>query len=265
MAKAIGIFDSGVGGLTVAKEILSQLPQEDIVYFGDTARVPYGSKSIETIRRFAIEDARFLIKQNIKIMVVACHTVSAVGLSALNEEFTTPIVGVISPGARAAARATRNNRVGVIGTQAVIESDAYAGAIKALNPELEVFSQACPLFVPLVEEGWLDKPATHLIAQEYLELLIDKNVDTLVLGCTHYPLLKKVLSEAMGNGVRLVDPAYQTALEVRNLLARKNLLSREERTFTHRFFVSDAPDKFQEVGGMFLGEEISQIQRVDIL
>jgi glutamate racemase len=260
----IGIFDSGVGGLTVAKEILSQLPQEDIVYFGDTARVPYGSKSTETIRRFASEDARFLIKQNIKIMVVACHTVSAVGLSALNEEFGIPIVGVISPGARAAVRATRNNRVGVIGTQAVIESDAYAGAIKTLNPELGVFSQACPLFVPLVEEGWLAKPATRLIAREYLEPLIDENVDTLILGCTHYPLLKKILSEAMGNGVRLVDPAYQIALEVRDLLARKNLLCREERTPTHRFFVSDAPDKFKEVGEMFLGKEISQIQRVDI-
>lgn len=264
MEQAIGVFDSGVGGLTVVKEIFNQLPWEDVVYFGDTARVPYGSKSTETIRRFALEDARFLLGQNIKIMVVACHTVSAVGLPALGREFDIPIVGVISPGARAATEATRNYKIGVIGTQLVIESDAYSRAIEALNPKLEVFSQACPLFVPLVEEGWLDKPVTRLVTQEYLKPLLDKNVDALILGCTHYPLLKKVLSEAMGEDVRLVDPAYQAVLEVKDLLRMKNLLCRQNRSPAHKFFVSDAPDKFQATGKLFLGKDISRVQRVEI-
>ena len=210
----IGLFDSGVGGLTVLKEVARQLPQESTLYFGDTARVPYGSKSRDVIIRFSFEISEFLLKEKIKMLVVACNTASAFALRELRAKFSIPIIGVIAPGAHAALAATRTRRVGVIGTEGTIESKAYADAIHYLDPGIEVIGQACPLIVPLVEEGWLDKPVAREIVKEYLTPLLDQKIDTLVLGCTHYPLLKNLLAGVAGPAVTLIDSAEETARRV---------------------------------------------------
>lgn len=263
MNKPVGVFDSGVGGLTVVREILRRLPRESIVYFGDTARVPYGTKSKETIIRFALEDARFLLSKGVKMIVVACNSVSSNALEPLQEEFEIPVVGVIETVARAACGATGNNRVGVIGTPATIESKAYEEAIHAYSQEVQVKSAACPLFVPLVEEGWFDKRMTIDAAREYLTPLLDWGIDTLLLGCTHYPLLKDAIGKVAGEGVRLVDSAEATAGEVGDLLRSEGLLASGSGEVTHQFFLSDLPRNFGEIGRRFLGRDIEPILSAD--
>ena len=265
MSKPIGVFDSGVGGLTVAREILRHLPDETIVYFGDTARVPYGTKSKEAITRFALEDARFLISKDVKMIVVACNSVSSNALGCLKEEFDIPIIGVIEPGARAACEATRNNKVGVIGTSATIESGAYEEAIHRHRRNVDVISAACPLFVPLVEEGWLDEKITVDVAKEYLVPLLEKGIDTLLLGCTHYPLLEQSIAMVTGSEVMLVDSAETTAKEVAELSRSGQPAEKGHGDRAHQFFLSDIPRNFAEIGKRFLGREIEPVHRVDLV
>ena len=262
--KGIGFFDSGVGGLTVLKEVIRSLPQEDTIYLGDTARVPYGTKSPETVIRYARQISSFLVRRDIKLLVVACNTASAVSLDALKSEFSLPIVGVIEPGARRAAAVTRSGRVGVIGTTATIKSSAYAKAIKRINPEIEVLTRACPLFVPLAEEGWVENEVARLTAQTYLQGLKDSGVDTLVLGCTHYPLLKGVIAEVMGEGVHLVDSAEETARTVTEILRGKGLLRPGTEKGNHHYFVTDVPAGFIKVGNRFLGGRLEEVYQVDM-
>jgi glutamate racemase len=262
--KSIGIFDSGVGGLTVLKEVVKALPQEDTIYLGDTARVPYGSKSPETVTRYALQVTSFLVKRDIKLLVVACNTASAVSLDALKGHFSIPIIGVIEPGARRAVSVTRTGKVGVIGTSATIQSSAYAKAIKRLNREIEVVTRACPLFVPLAEEGWVDNEVVRLTAQIYLQGLKEEGVDTLVLGCTHYPLLRGIIAETMGNGVQLVDSAEETARTVAETLAGKDLLRPSSERGNHHYFVTDVPAGFIRVGNRFLGGRLGDVYQINL-
>ncbi|MEW5746656.1 MAG: glutamate racemase [Nitrospirota bacterium] len=259
----IGIFDSGIGGLTVLKEISRILPQERIIYLGDTARVPYGIRSPETVTRYSFECSGFLIQQEIKLLVVACNTVSAISLASIRENVSIPVIGVIEPGARAAAAATRSGKIGIIGTETTIRSSAYVKAIQALDKDLEAFGMACPLFVPLVEEGWTDGPIARMVVEKYLSGMVDKEVDTLVLGCTHYPLLKGVIQEVMGE-VRLIDSAVETALVVQRMLADTDLLGPSGDPAPTRFFVTDSPDKFIAVGERFLQKRIEDIDKISL-
>jgi glutamate racemase len=263
-AKSIGVFDSGIGGLTVVRELLQQLPHESIIYFGDTARVPYGPKSAETVRRYALQIGEWLVTQGVKCVVVACNTATAHALSALQQSLPVPVIGVIEPGARAALAATRGNNVGVIGTTGTIASGAYERALKTLSPSLSVHAAACPLLVPIIEEGWLEHPATRLIVHEYLAPLTAANIDTLVLGCTHYPLLVDTLATEAGPSVRLIDSARETAAETARLL-RDNGWAREEHEggdLVHRFMASDAPEHFLTLGRRFLGNAIDRVEHV---
>lgn len=260
--KPIGVFDSGIGGLTVVRELVRRLPGEDIVYFGDTARLPYGTKSPETVMRFSRQNLEFLKAKNVKLIVVACNTASSVALPALEEEEEIPVIGVLLPGARAAARATKNKRVGVIGTTATIRSNAYEEALKEMEPEIEIWPLPCPLFVPLAEEGWLDNEIAYLTAKSYLEPLADFGADTLVLGCTHYPLLKEVIGKVVGDGVVLVDSAQETAAEVEEVLDRRDLRKDSGTAGTIQVYVSDVPYLIKEVGERFLGRPIEKIERV---
>ena len=237
--KPIGMFDSGIGGLTVLKAIMNRMPDENIVYFGDTARLPYGTKSRETVTRFSEEIARFLMRRNIKMLVIACNTASAYALTRIRSMLDIPVVGVIEPGARAAAAAARNKRVGVIGTRATIESGAYLDAVQRMDPSIKVFSTACPLFVPLVEEGWLDEDVTYEVARRYLGHLVDCRVGALILGCTHYPLLKQVIVEVMGPNVTLIDSAEETAVTVENVLRESGIASDKVGGPRCEIFVSD--------------------------
>ncbi|HLO25042.1 MAG TPA: glutamate racemase [Geobacteraceae bacterium] len=262
--KAIGIFDSGVGGLTVLKEIAKTLPQEDTIYLGDTARVPYGTKSPETVTRYARQIASFLVSRDIKLLVVACNTASAFSLEVLKEQFPIPIVGVIEPGSRRAASVTKTGKVGVIGTEGTIRSSAYAKAIKRMNPEIEVITRACPLFVPLVEEGWIDTEVTRLTARTYLQGLAEEGVDTLVLGCTHYPLLKGIISEVMGREVTLVDSAEETARTVAEILRNGGNLRPSSEMGNHHYFVTDVPAGFIRVGNRFLGGRLGDVYQVSL-
>jgi glutamate racemase len=259
-AQPIGVFDSGVGGLTVVHELLRQLPRESLVYFGDTARVPWGNKSPDTVRRYSREILRFLLERDVKMIVVACNTASAHALDDLRRIATVPVVGVVEPGARAAVLASRLGRIGVIGTGGTVRSGAYQRAILAAAPAATVVQRACPLFVPLVEEGWLDHPATRLIAHEYLDPLKPAGIDTLVLGCTHYPLLKPLLGEVMGGGVTLIDSAEETAAEVTRVLEREGLQAPEVARAHAGFVVSDAPEAFEKVGAAFLGERVREVE-----
>jgi glutamate racemase len=263
MSQAIGVFDSGIGGLTVVREITGLLPEEQIIYFGDTARVPYGSKSRETISSFAFESVRFLLSRHVKMIVIACNTASAVALEALQQAFQIPILGVLEPGA-AAAVATGARRVGVIGTEATIRSGAYERAIRGLDPNVEVVGRSCPLFVPLAEENWLDRPATRLIAEEYLDPLREAEIGALVLGCTHYPLLKPVISETIGEGVTLVDSAVETARAVQAALDSFKLRAAGGAPSPHRFYLSDIPPRFGEIGERFLGQPIDHLMKLSI-
>jgi glutamate racemase len=262
--KSIGIFDSGVGGLTVLREIMQALPQEDTLYFGDTARVPYGTKSPETVTRYASEIASFLIKRDIKLLVVACNTASAVALPTLKRQLSIPVVGVIEPGARRAVEVTRSGRIGVIGTAGTIRSSAYTRAIKRLMPDAEVLTRACPLFVPLAEEGWVDNQVARLTAETYLQELKEAGVDTLVLGCTHYPLLKSMIADVVGGGVTLVDSAEETARTVAAILADKKLLRPPSEKGNHNYYVSDIPAGFVRVGNRFLGGKLGDVFQVSL-
>lgn len=258
MKKAIGIFDSGVGGLTVYKAIRNAFPEENLIYFGDTARVPYGPKSPNTIIEYSLQNSRFLIQQGIKILVVACNTSSAVAIPRLQELTSIPIIGVITPGAEQAARATVNNRIGVIGTEGTVRSNAYTQAIHKLIPDAKVFAKACPLFVPLVEEGWQDHPVTLQVAQEYLSDLINQDIDTLVMGCTHYPLLSRIIQKVMGPKVTLVDSAEAITTYLSSLLEPDN----DGQPGTDTFFVSDSEDKFAQIAYKILNRNLGNLIRV---
>ncbi|HEY7877448.1 MAG TPA: glutamate racemase [Gemmatimonadaceae bacterium] len=260
----IGVFDSGIGGLTVVRELVHQLPHERIIYFGDTARVPYGPKSPDTVQRYSREIAAWLISQQVKAIVVACNTATAHALEILQREFPLPVIGVVQPGARAAVDATRTSHIGVIGTAGTVASGAYERAIHAIQRDAHVVAQACPLFVPLVEEGWLDSEATRIIAREYLRPFASNHVDTLVLGCTHYPLLKPLLSEIVGRDVRLIDSAAETAAETRRVLESRQLTAPPGSAGTHRFVASDAPDHFLRQGRRFLGTTIDEVEKVTL-
>ncbi len=264
----IGIFDSGVGGLTVFKAISERLPGESMIYLGDTARVPYGTKSANTVVRYARACARVLLKANLKLLVVACNTASAYALDVLRDEVDAPVLGVIEPGARAAAEASAEGRIGVIGTAAAIGSGAYQDAIRELAPGAEVHVQACPLFVPLAEEGWTEGPVPEQVAERYLRPLKDARVDTLVLGCTHYPLLTAVIRSAMGPEVRLVDSAGATAAAVAETLgalgAEDAAGDSDGKAPVHRFLVTDGAPGFAGVGACFLGSPLNNVECVDI-
>ncbi|MBI5239561.1 MAG: glutamate racemase [Elusimicrobia bacterium] len=257
--RPIGIFDSGLGGLTVLQAVSRRMPEENLVYFGDTAHVPYGSKSRETVTRYSLEVARFLAGRRIKALVVACNTSSALALDAVARSLDVPVLGVIQPGADAAAAATRSGRVGIIGTEATIASGAYTAALKARLPRVRVAPLACPLFVPLVEEGWWGHRATALVARHYLGALRRSGIDTLILGCTHYPLLKGVVRRVMGPRVRLIDSAEQTALETERLLLSLGL-RRQGGRGTRRFFVSDAPKRFLKLARRLLGVRVGTVE-----
>lgn len=261
--QAIGIFDSGVGGLTVLRQIAQRLPQESLLYFGDTARVPYGTKSPETVIRYARSCAHILIRQGIKILVLACNTASAHALKTLQAELDIPVVGVVEPGAYAAVKRTQTRRVGVIGTAGTVASGAYQEAIAALDPAVRVFSQACPLFVPLAEEGWLDGEVPRTVAQTYLSGLLANGVDTLVLGCTHYPLLAPVIGRIAGETVTLVDSAEETAGMVAKTLQTLHLMNDSGNEPFRRFLVSDAPESFTRIGRLFLGCPLELVEWVD--
>jgi len=258
-AAPVGVFDSGLGGLTVAHAIMRQLPSESLIYFGDTARVPYGPKSPDTVRRYSREISAFLIEQGVKAIVVACNTATAHALPALRDELDVPVIGVVEPGARAAVRATRTGHIGVIGTAGTIRSQAYVRAIHAEAPDARVTALACPLFVPLVEEGWTNHEATHLIAEEYLAPFVRDRIDTLVLGCTHYPLLKPLIGEIIGRSVRLIDSAEETAADTRRMLAT-NDLSAADGEGEYRFIASDDPQQFLTLGRRFLGSAIERVE-----
>lgn len=262
--QAIGIFDSGVGGLTVLRELTRVLPQEDTIYFGDTARVPYGTKSPDTVIRYSQEIASFLIKRDIKLLVVACNTASAVALPTLRKTLPVPVVGVIEPGAKRAVDVTRSGVVGVIGTSGTIRSSAYSRAIKRLNPSVSVLARPCPLFVPLAEEGWIDNDVARMTAELYLDELKRAGVDTLVLGCTHYPLLKKVIAEVMGPDVTLVDSAEETARTVAGILQDKKMLRPPAEDGNHHYYVTDVPAGFIRVGNRFLGGKLGDVYQVSL-
>jgi glutamate racemase len=259
--RPIGVFDSGVGGLTVLKELKRALPNERFLYIGDTARVPYGTKSPSTILDFARSVIRFLVEKDVKLIVIACNTTSAVGLPVLQGLFDLPIIGVLKPGAYEAVRATRKGRIGVIGTEATISSGVYEREIKMLDPDVKVFSKACPLFVPLVEEGWIEDEVTKIVASRYLGELKDVGIDTLLLGCTHYPPLKKVIGEVMGDDVRLVDSAEATAAQVRDHLDAHGIMAGEGEGDAE-FFVTDAPERFRRVGRAIIGEDIGDVKLI---
>jgi glutamate racemase len=255
----IGVFDSGLGGLTVAHAIMRQLPAESLVYFGDTARVPYGPKSPETVRRYSREIAAWLLDQGVKAIVVACNTATAHALPALRDELEVPVIGVVEPGARAAVRASRTGHIGVIATNGTIKSGAYVRAIHAVAPDAHVTALACPLFVPLVEEGWTEHAATRAIAREYLAPFMSDEVDTLVLGCTHYPLLKPMIAEIVGPRVRLIDSAEETAADTRRMLAETSLGAGAGEG-RYRFVASDDQQQFLTLGQRFFGDTIEHVE-----
>jgi glutamate racemase len=255
----IGVFDSGLGGLTVAHAIMRHLPAESLVYFGDTARVPYGPKSPETVRRYSREIAAYLLEQGVKAIVVACNTATAHALPMLREELTVPVIGVVEPGARAAVRASRSGRIGVIATAGTIKSQAYVRAIEAEAPGARVLARACPLFVPLVEEGWTEHEATRAIAREYLAPFMHAEVDTLVLGCTHYPLLRPLIADVVGPDVTLIDSAEETAVDTRRMLAEHSL-DATTGDGSYRFVASDDQQQFLTLGQRFFGDTIERVE-----
>lgn len=261
--RPIGVFDSGIGGLTVVGAMAKTLPQESILYVGDTARVPYGNKSEERIQTFSKEITEWLINQNCKMIVVACNTASSLALAYLKSNFDLPIIGVIAPGVQSAITATKNHQIGVLGTHATIRSDAYGKRLLAVNGEISVVSQACPLFVPLAEEGWVSGEVPESVAKNYLSSIIGSSVDTVILGCTHYPLLKPVISDVLGENVQLVDSGQATATAVHAVLEKKNLLA-DETPGEIQCFATDSPESFEALAGRFLKATISSIQHIDI-
>ena len=260
----VGVFDSGVGGLTVAREIMRQLPQENIVYFGDTARVPYGSKSKNNIIRFSKQIIRFLETKEVKAIVIACNTASALALDAVKEEFDIPIVGVIVPGARAAVQTTKNGKIGVAGTEATIRSETYTKVIKQMKPEASVIGKACPLFVPLVEEGFAKHKITEEVIDIYLSDLRKTDIDTMILGCTHYPLLRSRIMEYFGERVHIVNPAYETAMDLKAMLAELNIANESGETANYEFYVSDAAEKFAHFANTILPYDVAAAKQINI-
>jgi glutamate racemase len=261
-AAPIGVFDSGIGGLTVVRALTQRLPHENIVYFGDTARVPYGPKSPQVVREYAAQDVDFLISQGVKMVVIACNTVSAVALDVVQKRANVPVVGVILPGARGAVNATKKKRVGIIGTIATVNSGAYTNAIRQLNNDVQVFVQPCPLLVPLAEEGWIDHKATMMIAREYLFPLKLEKIDTLILGCTHYPVLRSAIAAGVDAHVVLIDSGAAAALDVERVLDERNLRNTSKQRPNLQFHVSDVPARFAEVGERFLGQSMGRVHRV---
>lgn len=259
----IGIFDSGIGGLTVVKHLIDALPNENIVYFGDTARVPYGSKSNDTVIEYSIQDAAFLMEFGVKAIVVACNTASSVALNQLRERFSVPIIGMIEPGAKYGLGYTSNDKIGVIGTRATVNNKAYSTKIAELDGQVTIIEKACPLFVPFAEEGWIDHPATRAVAAEYLKPLKDAGVDTLILGCTHYPILKDVIKDEMGSNVKLVDSGIAASYAVVKELTERGLLNPENTPGDEIYYVSDIPATFSFVASLFLGREIIKINKVE--
>ena len=260
----IGIFDSGLGGLTVARAVFERLPNDSTVYFGDTARVPYGPKSPDTVRRYSREILDWLLAQRVKAVVIACNTSTAHALESLRQASPVPVIGVVEPGARAAVRQSNGGPVGVIGTAGTVASGAYRRAIHAIAPEIPVLEQACPLFVPFVEEGWFDHPAAELVARDYLAPLVGEGIRSLVLGCTHYPLLKPLLRRVLGEGVALIDSAEETATAAAHALREVGLEASPDQTPTHRFAVSDDPARFVTVGSRFLGSRLGEAELVSL-
>ncbi|MBR9978646.1 MAG: glutamate racemase [Bacteroidetes bacterium] len=261
---SIGVFDSGIGGLTVVHALMKKMPYENITYFGDTARVPYGSKSAEVVREYAFEDTRFLLKQGVKIIVVACNTVSAVAIDELKAKFDIPIIGMIDPGAAEAQRVSGNGRIGVIGTLATIASESYPRALYQKDPHLQVFSKPCPLFVPLAEEGWTEHAVSLMVADEYLAELKKHDIDTLILGCTHYPILRRVIQSSIGASVGLIDSGQAAAVEVERELKARSLLNTSSQQPRYSFYVSDVPQKFKQLGEIFLGQQDLRVTRVHL-
>ncbi|HVC48781.1 MAG TPA: glutamate racemase [Burkholderiales bacterium] len=259
----IGVFDSGVGGLTVVRALMERLPFEDIIYFGDTARVPYGVKSVSTITTFATQIAEFLLNHQVKVLIIACNTIAAVAAQVVQDLSSVPVLNVINAGARAAVNITHNNQIGILGTPATINSNAYIRAIHEVDNRIRVITQACPLFVPLVEEGWLDHPVTRMTALEYLKPVLAENIDTLVLGCTHYPLLKPILSEVAGKSVQLVDSAITISNETASLLTKHKIANLKSREPVYRFYVTDVPLRFQTIGERFLGRTLEHVKVVN--
>jgi len=262
--RPIGIFDSGVGGLTVVDQIVKRLPRESILYFGDTARVPYGPKSPETVQRYSREATAFLLSRGVKAIVIACNTATAHAAAALRQSLPVPVIGVIEPGTTAAVHASRTRRIGVIGTKGTIASGAYDRAVRARLPDARVYAQPCPLFVPIVEEGWAQHEVARIIAGEYLEPLREQDIDVLILGCTHYPLLRPVIADIMGPAVTLVDSAEQTAVELQRVLDRDGLHARSRTRGVHHFVASDSPARFREIAGRFLGDVVKDVEIVDV-
>jgi len=260
--KPIGVFDSGIGGLTVVRALSARLPNENIVYFGDTARVPYGPKSPTVVREYAMQDVDFLVSKEVKMVVIACNTVSAVAIDVVQKRAQVPVVAVILPGAREAVRATTKKRVGVIGTVATVNSGAYTHAIRQIDADVQVFAQACPLFVPLAEEGWIEHRVTALVAKEYLFPLKLEKIDTLILGCTHYPVLRGAIAAAVDSRVNLIDSGAAVAAEVERMLEEKNLRNPSRHTPNLQFYVSDVPARFTEIGERFLGRTMGRVHRV---
>ena len=259
--RPIGVFDSGIGGLTVAKELFNLLPNESVIYFGDTARVPYGPKSPDIVLHYSREAAAFLLSKDIKMLVIACNTATAHAAEELSQELPVPVIGVVEPGARTAARSTTSGRIGVIGTAGTIASGAYDLAVRRLVEDARVYAQPCPLFVPLIEEGWQDHDATKLVARDYLKPLHDQDVDVLILGCTHYPLLTNVISEVLGPAVKLVDSAHETAAQVKQVLTEQEILRVDQAEPLHAFYASDSPMRFKEVGRRFLGGKLINVEK----
>lgn len=260
----IGVFDSGVGGLTVVKEIMNQIPGETIIYFGDTARLPYGSKSKETIITYTRQIIRFLTGKGVKSIVIACNTASAFALETVKAEIDIPVIGVVKPGAKVAAETTKNGRIGVIGTEGTIHSGIYNEFLNETNPNVKVFGKACPLFVPLVEEGLLDDPVTVEMAKRYIGELLKEDIDTLVLGCTHYPLLRKTIRRLVGDRVELVNPAYETAKSLKEVLIEQGIENDTILKTDHKFFVSDGAEKFKKFANSILPCEVVETKDVNI-
>lgn len=263
--KAIGVFDSGLGGLTTVKELSAILPNEDIIYFGDTGRVPYGTRSEETIIKYVRQDMRFLTEHNVKMIIAACGTASSVALKKLSHEFSVPLIGVLEPACRAAAMKTKNNKIGVLATPGTINSGAYGKGIRAIDKSIIVYEKACPMFVPLVENGYIDSLPTRIIAREYIEPLIKDEVDVIILGCTHYPLLTGVIKEITGNKIELINVGLEAAKYASDILKSLSLLNDGKKTGKEEYYVSDDVEKFSYLGGMFLERTINaEVKKIDI-
>ncbi|MGI9534189.1 MAG: glutamate racemase [Thermodesulfobacteriota bacterium] len=263
--KSIGVFDSGIGGLTVVKEIVKLLPGENLVYLGDTARVPYGTKSRNTVIRYAESNTNFLLSKGIKILIVACNTASAYSLDNLKKNLSIPVIGVIEPGAKKAAEITSTRNIGVIGTPSTIRSGAYTRALLNINGDLKIYQKPCPLFVPLAEEGWHDGDIVCRIAEKYLDEILNQGIDVMILGCTHYPLLKDTIKKVAGDGVTLVDSAEETANELYQQIESGKLINSEGNGLTREFYLTDDSETFVTISGKFLGNEISEIKVTDII